>query len=151
MTKTELLQNLRDRHDRLLTIVKVLQDKGLDNEIINKKWVVKDVVSHVIFYENEMVKVLKNKTLENNTFYTRSDDDRNDENFNATHNLSLEEIIFRANRVYNEMYSVIELMSDEELNTKFPGMKSEVAKFIEYQSFAHYDEHIPILEKRFNV
>lgn len=151
MQKSELLQNLKERHDHMMSLVKKIQASGKENEIIDKKWFVKDSISHCIFYEDKMIDVLKKKTVEGNSFYKRSDDDRNEENFKATHNLSLQEIVKKANTIYKDLNKAIENLTQEEIDSKFPGMTRTVADFIAGQSFGHYDDHIPVLQKRFNV
>ena len=151
MQKQELLENLKTEHDKLEDVVKKIQFMGVENEIIDKKWVLKDVISHLSMYEREAVKILKKKTIENNIFYTRTDDDRNEENFTATHGTNLQEIIESANSVYNELYNETDKLTQKELDSKFPGMSQTVGNFIAYQSYGHYPDHIPKLQKRFSV
>lgn len=151
MNKAELLQNLKSQHDLLNNVSKKIQEKGLANEIIDKKWVLKDVISHLSLYEREAVNVLKKKSMENNSFYTRSDDDRNEENFTKTHVKRLQEITDSANKIFKELYSETEKLSQEELDISFPGMKKTVGNFIAGESYGHYPDHIPKLQQRFIV
>lgn len=151
MEKVELLQNLQTNHQLLISISKKIQDKGLDTEIIDKKWVLKDVIAHLSFYEREAVNVLKKKSMENNPFYGRSDDDRNEENFTKTQNKSLEEILDNSNKIFTDLYELTSKLSQQELDGSFPGMKKTVGNFIAGESYGHYPDHIPKLQKRFNV
>ncbi len=151
MHKAELLQNLKAQHELLISVSKKIQEKGLENEIIDKKWVLKDVISHLSLYEREAVNVLKKKSMEDNPFYTRSDDDRNEENFTKTHAKSLKEITENANKTFKELYSETEKLNQPELDSSFLGMKKSVGNFIAGESYAHYPDHIPKLQKRFNI
>ena len=151
MEKSELLLNLKTEHDKLFSVATAILDKGLENEIIDKKWILKDTISHLTLYEREAVKVLKNKTAENNSFYTRTDDDRNEENFEDTHNKSLKEILEESNKIFKELVAETEKLSQEELDKTFPGMKKTLGNFIAGESYGHYPDHIPKLHERFNV
>jgi len=151
MNKAELLAKLKAEYDILMTVTKAIQSKGMENDIIDKKWLLKDVISHLSLYEREAVKVLQNKTVENNSFYKRTDDDRNEENFNATHNKSLQKIIEESNRVFKDLYNETEKLSQEELDEMFPGMNKAVSQFISGESYGHYPDHISKLQKRFSV
>ena len=130
MHKAELLQNLKAQHELLISVSKKIQEKGLENEIIDKKWVLKDVISHLSLYEREAVNVLKKKSMEDNPFYTRSDDDRNEENFTKTHAKSLKEITENANKTFKELYSETEKLNQQELDSSFLGMKKSVEESI---------------------
>ena len=151
MQKNELLAHLQSDYDTLMSVTQAIQAKGLENDIIDTKWVLKDVLSHLSLYEREAANALKKKTLENNSFYKRTDDDRNEENFNATHNKSFQELLDNSNKVFKDLYSEIEKLTQEELDGKFPGMTRPVWQFIVGQSYGHYPDHIPKLQKRFNV
>ncbi len=151
MKKAELLAKLKEEYNILMTVTKAIQSKGMENDIIDKKWVLKDVLSHLSLYEREAVKVIQNKTLENNSFYKRTDDDRNEENFNVTHNKSLQEIIEESNKVFNDLYNETEKLSQDQLDGIFPGMNKTVSQFISGESYGHYPDHISKLQKRFNV
>lgn len=151
MEKDELLQNLKSNHQLLISVSKKIQDKGLDNEIIDKKWVLKDVLSHLSLYEREAVNVLKMKSMENNSFYSRTDDDRNEENFTKTHDKSLQDILESSNEIFNDLYTLTSKLNQQELDGSFSGMKKTVGEFIAGESYRHYPDHIPKLQKRFNV
>lgn len=149
--KRELLDLLKREHENLFTVANTIQEKGLENEIVDKKWVLKDVISHIMLYEREAVKVLKKGSIENNNFYSRTDDDRNEENFQKTHSKSLEEILADAHEIYKGLLLETEKLGPIELDSIWPGMKRPVKLFIIGESIGHYDDHIPKIQKRFNI
>ena len=152
VSKIQLLNNLKVKHGQLKTIYKVIQSKKQENEIIGNKWVLKDVLAHLSYYNTECVNVLKTKSVENKVFYHKSDDERNDEIYNETHNKSLKEIQENTEKIYNELVKEISKLSDPELANTFPGIKNNrtVSDFIAGESYGHYDDHIPLLKKKFN-
>ena len=130
MLKTELLENLQNKRDKLNKVVNQIKEQGSENEIIEKKWYLKDVIAHISYYENEVVKVLPAKSMEGKVFWKKADDERNKEIYAETTNFSLLEITDRANQIFNDLFQETTNLSQNELDNPFPGMKRHIDDFI---------------------
>jgi hypothetical protein len=63
MKKKSFLKKLRYRRRNWNSIINTVIEKGLENEIISKNWYLKDVIAHVTWYEKEVIKAIKMKSI----------------------------------------------------------------------------------------
>ncbi|MHA1991022.1 MAG: DinB family protein [Candidatus Hodarchaeales archaeon] len=155
MKKKTFLKKFRYRRKNWNSIINTVIDKGLDNEIISVNWCLKDVISHVTWYEKEIINAIKVKSIVEIEFFNMTIDDRNDLIFKNTHEQNLDDVLKESNSIYDNLIYEIEKLTDEELNSdtsiKRKSDKRIAHDFIAGNTFYHYEDHEDALIERFDL
>ena len=145
MDKREFIDRVkseRELWDELLSRVSddLIQEPGVEGD-----WSVKDILTHVMWYEREMIGVLKARALVGSDFWALPLDDRNDAVHGEVSGMSLDEVRSEAARVFPALVEQLELLPEEALSdaSHFEGMPAEWAPFdvIGSNTFRHYPDH----------
>ncbi len=145
MDKREFIDRVkseRELWDELLSRVPddLIQEPGVEGD-----WSVKDILAHVMWYEREMIGVLKGRALVGSDFWALPLDDRNDAVHGEVSGMSLDEVRSEAARVFPAPVEQLELLPEEALSdaSHFKGMPAEWAPFdvIGSNTFRHYPDH----------
>lgn len=119
-------------------------------------WRVKDVIAHLGWYENQMVKMLQLRSLDTGTDgWDYPTDDRNDRIFQATRNDSLEMTIATEEATYQQLVQLIRGMSDDELSNAacFASMPPDwsAVELLRQNTWQHYADHLPDIQQHFSL
>ena len=155
LKKETLLKKLRYKRTQWDSTIDKIIKKGLENEIITKKWILKDIISHITWYEKELIKAIEDKTIAESEFWNMSYDERNELIYNETKEKTLEEILKESATINKILLEKIEKLSDEELNSDvFIKRKTNTRvthNFIGGITFWHYEDHEDVLIDRFDL
>jgi hypothetical protein len=114
-------------------------------------WTVKDTISHILWYENEMVNVLKVRALEGSAWWEKSLEDRNEMIFSAGKDEELGSILERETQTFKALLDLLEGLDESDLNdpAAFKSMPAEWQPWsvIASNTYEHYQEHISQLEE----
>jgi uncharacterized protein (TIGR03083 family) len=144
LTFINKVQEAREEWQRLMAEVGMsrMTEPGLPDG-----WSVKDVIAHITWYEREMIGMLKAMALEGSDLWQLPQDERNVPIHEENKDRPLEEVLSEAERVYDELFEAIKLLSDDELSdpSHFRGMPSEWAPWdvMAGNTYKHYHQHIP--------
>ena len=145
MDKREFIDRVkseRELWDELLSRVPddLIQEPGVEGD-----WSVKDILGHVMWYEREMIGVLKARALVGSDWWALPLDDRNDAVHGEVSGMSLDEVRAEAARVFPSLVEQLELLPEEALSdaSHFEDMPAEWAPFdvIGSNTFRHYPDH----------
>ena len=145
MDKREFIDRVkaeRELWDELLSRVPddLIQEPGVEGD-----WSVKDILAHVMWYEREMIGVLKARALVGSDFWALPLDDRNDAVHGEVSGMSLDEVRAEAARVFPSLVEQLELLPEEAFSdaSHFEGMPAEWAPsdVIGSNTFRHYPDH----------
>ncbi|MCX6030963.1 MAG: ClbS/DfsB family four-helix bundle protein [Chloroflexi bacterium] len=108
-------------------------------------WSVKDVLSHVAWFEREMVGVVRTRALVGSDLWNLAQDQRNAAIFAQNRDRSLPDVLAEATRTYAEMLAAVETLTDADLAdpAHFAEMPADWRPWevIASNSFEHYRDH----------
>lgn len=152
---TTLLKKMRYNRRRWDFTIKSVIGKGLESEPVNQKWILKDVIAHVHWYEKELLEALQKKSISESSFWNSDVETRNSMIFEETQNLTLDEIIKESNIIFKRLLKEIETINDDDLNSDVY-IKRKVGTrvthdFIGGLTFWHAEEHEDVLIDLFDL
>lgn len=155
LSKTTLLKKLKHNRKQWDSTIESVIIKQKENELVTKKWVLKDVVAHITWYEKELVDALEKKSIVNSKFWNMEVEPRNVEIFEDTQQYTLMDLIEESRKTFNELVKKIESLSDEQLNSENYIKQKEGTRvthdYIGGITFWHYEEHQDALIDRFDL
>lgn len=153
-TKT-FLKKMKFRRKCWDSLIETIIEKGIDKEKVSNKWFFKDVISHITWYDKEILKALEKKSIAESKFWNVSISERNDMIFKDTQEFSLEKILKESNTVFVDLIKEIEQISDDNLNSdnyiKRKKDKRITWDFIGANNFWHYEDHEDALIELFDL
>ncbi len=148
MDKATFITTLRaDRAmwDDLLAELLPLGEAALTAPGVAGAWSVKDVISHVAWFEREMIGVVRTRALVGSDLWRLPQDQRNAAIFAQNRDRSLPDVLDEAARTCAEMLAAIETLTDADLAdpAHFTGMPADWLPWqvIAGNSFEHYRDH----------
>lgn len=109
-------------------------------------WSVKDVLAHVVWSEREMIGLLRDRSMESGSdLWIVAQDERNRQVYEQNKDRPLSEVLAEADHTYAALVSLIEMLSDEDLNNpaRFTGMPADWLpwRVLAGSTYKHYLEH----------
>lgn len=161
MNQKTLVKKLNYGQTYFDMIIQQIVDKGFVDEIITKKWTIKDVLQHLTFYNIEVTEALKNKSLMKSNFWQQGIDERNETIFDKSVKENYKNTKSKYDSSYQDLMQQIGKLTDQELNSdsflefdllKNSGGPRKVFEFILGNSSSHhYLEHVDGLVERFDL
>ena len=118
ITRSTLIKKMKHRRKQWDLTVESIVEKRLENDPISEKWILKDVIAHVAWYERELLDALEKKSTVNNRFWNMDVETRNAMIFDNTQNQTLSELLEDSRSIFDNLVKTIETLSDEELNSE---------------------------------
>jgi uncharacterized damage-inducible protein DinB len=115
-------------------------------------WSLKELLGHILWYEREMIQMLRSHVFSGSSLWDLPLHQRNAEIYDQVKGLTLPEALAQSASAYAELDSLLESLTDEDLNQpeRYPGMPSDWLPWhvIASNTYEHYDEHIGDLTPR---
>lgn len=112
-------------------------------------WSLKDVIYHVMWYEREMVGVLRAKALVGSPWWNQTLDERNAAILAESRPLAWPEVLAEARRVWQDLWALLQQVSDAELAdaSHFAHMPAgwKPWQVIASNTYEHYPQHFSML------
>ena len=106
---------------------------------------VKDLVAHVTWYEREVVRMLRSRTMEGSGLWALGPDERNAAIYEQARDVSLEDVRAESARVSSALMEQLELLPEEAYHdaSRFTDMPPEWEpwKLIAGNTIWHYPDH----------
>ena len=145
MDKREFIDRVKSERELWDEVLSRVPDDLIQEPGVEGDWSVKDILAHVMWYEREMIGVLKARALVGSDWWALPLDDRNDAVHGEVSGMSLDEVRSEAARVFPALVEQLELLPEEALSdaSHFEGMPAEWAPFdvIGSNTFRHYPDH----------
>ncbi|GAB4208080.1 MAG: hypothetical protein OHK0022_37170 [Roseiflexaceae bacterium] len=113
-------------------------------------WSVKDIVVHISWYDQQVAKVVSQRTLDASPMWNLSVDERNAVMIDASRNHTLEEVLAGARATFLLMLEEVSKLSEEDLqDPQRLGMPPEwiPGQAIAFNTYRHYRQHIVALRE----
>lgn len=117
---------------------------------VNADWSVKDILAHITWSEREMRNVLRDRSMAGGSeLWNLSNDERNQITYEHDKDRPLEDVLAEHRAVHAELVSLIERLTDDELNSaaRFAEMPPDwsMAMLLPGNTHKHYAEHAEML------
>jgi hypothetical protein len=151
MNKTELLAKVTQSRSEFEALVSQFSDEQMLQPMLPGGWTVKDALAHVAWWARRGYIVITAVVdgLEPAYSLDESDVDNVNRNTYETNRLRpLDEIRREEVEAYRALLALVESLPDDDLSdpSKFAWTKGKpLSVVVEWNTFAHYDEHIPDL------
>ena len=149
MNKLEVISRIKAERAPWNELVAQLDDDRMLRTAPARSWTGKDIVAHVIWYEREMVTMLKSRALAGSNLWALPVHERNAAVHQEIRDLTLQEVRTWADRTYVELIEQLELLPEGAYADAryFQHMPGEWApwKVIAGNTFEHYPEHLPAI------
>jgi hypothetical protein len=145
MTRSEFLdhvQSARAEWDALLASIPIARFTELG---VVDNWSLKDIIAHISWFEREMIGVIQQRALAGSPLWNEPTDARNAVIYKENKNRTLRAVRDEARRVYPELYSLLETLSDDDLNNP-ANFRDMLSDWLPWHIFAqntyeHYEHH----------
>ena len=149
--KAELIDRVKTERSRWNDLVARVDDDLMLKPGVEGTWSTKDILAHVIWYEREMVGVLKSRALVGSDLWDLPLDERNAGVHEEIKDVTLEEARAEADRVFPALIEQLELLPEEAYadSAHFKHMPDEWAPWdvIAGNTFRHYQDHMESVQQ----
>lgn len=154
MKKSDLLEALETSHEKVLTLIEGVPVEKLIQPGASGEWSVKDILSHLLIWEAETIKLLYQAHLHRKPdtahFKTISDDEQNKIWFAQFKDRPYERVWNDYATIRDQTIERLSEISDANLNnpTLYPWLKGgTLAELIQSFILQHEAEHTEIIQK----
>lgn len=148
MTKDEIFEALEDEREKFLDAIEGLSDDAMQEPGVNGEWTVKDILSHLIAWEAEQVKLLwqAKQGIEPSSahFSGRSVDELNSAWYEEFHARPLDRILADFQAIRKQTERRVNAFSDKDFNDpqRYSWLKGiPLWEWVAGDSFKHEAEH----------
>ncbi len=143
----EIVTYFRDQFDEFLPNLPIAD---LSTPGIYGTWSVKDVLSHIAWYEKEMVVVLTTHDLTGSDWWDLPLDERNARIYEANRDRPAREVLAEFKQVYPQLLTALDALGPDDLNqaSSFANMPGDWLpwQLIASNTFDHYPHHINAIQ-----
>ena len=151
MNKDEVITRVKTERSRWSDIMARMDDDMMLKPGVEGHWSAKDILAHVVWYEREMVGMLRARALVGSDLWTLPLDERNAGVYEETRNMTLEEVRAESARVVPQLLEQLEALPEGAYGDAscFPGMPAdwEPWSIIAGSTFDHYLDHTRSLNR----
>lgn len=148
MNKDEIIDALEDERERFLEVIDGLPDEALQQPGVVGEWSVKDVMSHLIAWETELIKLLwqaqQGQKPTSAHFGSMALDDLNATFYRETKDRPLDRVMADFQAVRKQTARRIDAFADADLNNpqRYPWLNNQpLWSWVAGDSFEHEAEH----------
>ena len=146
MTKEDFLAKIREARAIYEAALARVPVDELERPLTPGGWSAKDIVAHVVWSEQEMIGMLRERSLESGSaLWELAQDERNRQVYEANKARALAEVLAEGQAAYADLLAMIDDLSDAELNTPeaFEGMPPDWLpwRVLASSTYKHYLEH----------
>jgi hypothetical protein len=150
MTKTQVLDTLRTERSQWEALLAEVGEARMTEEILASWWTIKDVIAHVMWYEQQTAEALQPTLRQRPTrdwLWDLTADKRNAILYKEYRDRPLAKIRAEAQQVFAQLITAIENLTEAEVQdpARFPNLPPgwQPWHFIARHSYEHYREHTP--------
>ena len=144
MRKTDILEQISATHLLLEVHLSALSDAQLVQPGINGEWAVKDLLAHITWWEQHLLRRLRtgrDDLYQEGMSMQAVTDQANEEIFAANRSRSLADILEDFHVSYQQVLAAVEALPEEAV------AQAEIYDAIAWDTFQHYPEHTAMLRR----
>ena len=143
--KKRLLSEIRSYRREWDELVRKIEERGLTESTVTGKMTIKDIIAHISWYEDQIVKIISSKELTGSDLWDLTQDDRNEHLFQINKARSYLEIKKESAEVFQDLVKQISALQNDELldPSKYRNMPEDwsPAELVAENTFRHYRQH----------
>ena len=151
MEKSEVISRVRTERNRWKEIMARIDDDLMLKSGIEGHWSAKDILAHVMWYEREIVGMLRSRALVGSDLWALPLDERNAGVYEETKNMTLADVRAEFARVFPELLELLEALPEDAYGDAscFQAMPAEWDPWfvIAGNTFNHYLDHTESLRQ----
>ena len=151
MNKDEVITRVRTERSRWNDIIAQINDDLMLKPGVEGDWSARDILAHVIWYEREIVGLLRARAFVGSDLWALPVDERNAGVYQETRSMTLEEVRAESERVFPDLLEQLEALPEDAYGdpSSFPGMPAEWEPWfiIAGNTFNHYPDHTESLRQ----
>ena len=151
MNKDEVITRVKTERSRWGDIIAHIDDDLMLKPGVEGDWSAKDILAHVIWYEREIVSLLRARAFVGSDLWALPLDERNAGVHEETKSMTLEEVRAESERVFPDLLEQLEALPEDAYGdpSSFPGMPAEWEPWfiIAGNTFDHYPDHTESLRQ----
>ena len=151
MNKDDVITRVRTERSRWNDIIAHIDDDLMLKPGVEGDWSAKDIFAHVIWYEREIVGLLRARAFVGSDLWALPPDERNAGVHEETRSMTLEEVRAESERVFPDLLEQLEALPENAYGdpSSFPGMPAEWEPWfiIAGNTFNHYPDHTESLKQ----
>ena len=146
MDKTTFISALTESRTQWDALLAQIDEQWMLEPGAEGNWSVKDIIAHIMWYEQEMVPLMQARSLIGSELWNLSQDERNEAIYQQYRDHPLHELISQEQQTYAQLLAEAKTLSDEDLNDphRFKDMPDDWTpwRIMAGNSFTHYPDHI---------
>ena len=151
MKKKKFLERIERSRTELERVLSGIAEDMMETQGIVDTWSIKDVIAHIGWYEEEMVKMLSSMALKGSELWELDLQERNIAIHTAFNNIDLDDVIRTEKENYLNMLALLKDLDESALNDagSFAEMPPDWQPWsvIASNTYEHYDDHVRDLKK----
>ncbi len=155
MIKKDFVKMILSARSSLDSMLSKFTREQMEVQGAGNEWTVKDIIAHIAWYENEMVSLLRQHTLEGSEWWNLPLQERNASIYSNARNEELNDVMENEAQTYKRMLKLLEGLDEQEINdpSAFSGMPSDWQPWsvIASNTYEHYQDHFDQLEELLNI
>ena len=154
MEKSDFIRKVEKERMKLDIVVnQILRNDDLLSEM-NNQWIVKDLIAHIVWYEKEMINLIKTKSMTSNAeIWNNPTEKRNQIVYNLIKNQNSEQVIEDFHHVGKELIKLLKELNPEMYSdsAQYEAMPPEWLPYIIFRgnTYTHYQDHLEQLSNIF--
>ncbi|MCH8906017.1 MAG: ClbS/DfsB family four-helix bundle protein [Candidatus Heimdallarchaeota archaeon] len=153
--REEFLANIHNTRTELEgTVEKVLEKYSLDHKIA-KVWRVKDVLAHIVWYEEQMIELIEEMALRGSEYWLLDLPNRNNHILKDLYNYDEQKLLVDFKSTHLKLFKLMESLTEDQLNNSkyFAEMPSDwsPSSVIASNTNEHYESHTRQLSKFLDI
>ncbi len=154
VNKNVFIEMIRSARKDMDSVLSEFSREQMEVSGESREWTVKNMISHIGWYETEMVNVLSQHALHGSDWWDLAPDERNAAIYSATRNEELGSVIENEAQTYKMMLELLEGVDELDLNdpAAFKGMPPDWQPWsvIASNTYEHYQDHIEWFKELLN-
>ena len=142
---SELLDLVEETFDAWMYLLESAPEGKVEHPGVSGDWSLKDIIAHITWHEEQMVKVMEARTLIGSEWWELPTHERNARVYEEYQSAPLTDVLDHAVDVHQRLIHWIKALSDEELNEpgQFEAMPEDwlFGDILAQNTYMHYGDH----------
>ncbi|RMF45681.1 MAG: ClbS/DfsB family four-helix bundle protein [Anaerolineae bacterium] len=141
--KQRILEQIRTTWEAWENALECVPPQEAEAPLLSGGWSVRDLVAHILWYEREILEVVRTQRFGGSPWWTLPLDERNARIRAAAHHLGYASLRKTSRQTHAQLVTLLEALPAQDWLVPFPGMPKEWQPWqvIAENTCAHYPEH----------
>jgi hypothetical protein len=151
LTASEIVELVEETFGSWMQLLESVPSEKLETPGVSGEWSLKDIIAHITWHEEQMVKVMEARALNGSEWWGLPTHERNARIYEEYKSAPLADVLDDAIAVHQQLAHWIQTLSDAELNEPghFEGMHEDwrFGDILSQNTYEHYGDHSAALAR----